>query len=85
MNSNKKKTVHAELKGLIASRFDIIKSDIGIQNDAEVIRFLIQNYYKNILTKEKIKAIKEVERDKEIIDRFMEKHGKEWNQLGEDD
>ena len=41
----KPKILHAELKGILSSRFEIIKNTLGIQNDAEVVRFLIQNYY----------------------------------------
>ena len=49
MEKEKPKVVHTELKGNLSTRFDIIKSALGIQNDAEVIRFLIQNYYREYL------------------------------------
>lgn len=84
MEKEKPKILHAELKGILSSRFDIIKSALGVQNDAEVVRFLIQNYYKEHLEGEKKTAFEEVERDREIIKRFMEKYGEEWRKLGED-
>ena len=39
------KKIHVELKGILSTRFEMIKSSLGIQNDAEVIRFLIQYYF----------------------------------------
>ena len=84
MEKEKPKILHAELKGILSSRFDIIKSALGVQNDAEVVRFLIQNYYKEHLEGEKKTAFEEVERDREITKRFMEKYGEEWRKLGED-
>ena len=84
MEKEKPKVLHAELRGNLSSRFDIIKSVLGIQNDAEVVRFLIQNYYKNYLEGEKLAAREEIERDRSIIKKFMEKYGEEWKKLGED-
>ena len=84
MEKEKSKILHAELKGILSSRFDIIKLALGVQNDAEVVRFLIQNYYKEHLEEEKKTAFEEVQRDKEIAKRFMEKYGEEWRKLGED-
>lgn len=84
MEKDKPKIVHTELKKNLATRFDIIKSALGIQNDAEVVRYLIQNYYREYLDGEKKAARKELESDKEIIRKFMEKYGEEWRKLGED-
>lgn len=84
MEKEKPKVVHTELKGNLSTRFNIIKSSLGIQNDAEVIRYLIQNYFKESLESEKKGAIEELERDREIIKMFMEKYGEEWRKLGED-
>ncbi|KKN30198.1 hypothetical protein LCGC14_0836470 [marine sediment metagenome] len=84
MEKDKPKVLHAELKGNLSTRFNIIKSFLGIQNDAEVVRFLIQNYYKEYLEKEKIVAREEIERDRDIVKKFMEKYGEEWRKLGED-
>ena len=84
MEKEKTKILHTELKGILTSRFEIIKSILGIQNDAEVVRYLIQNYYlENLEGKEKV-ALKELENDREIIKKFMEKYGEEWRKLGED-
>ncbi|MBA7638247.1 hypothetical protein ES703_45900 [subsurface metagenome] len=84
MEKEKPKVVHTELKGNLSTRFNIIKSSLGIQNDAEVIRYLIQNYFKESLESEKKGAIEELERDREIVKTFMEKYGEEWRKLGED-
>jgi len=80
----KSKVLHAELKGNLSKRFEIIKSTIGIQNDAEVIRFLIQKYYREHLEKKEISAKEELEADKALIKKFMSKYGNEWRKLGED-
>ena len=80
----KSKVVHTELKGWISKRFEIIKSTLGIQNDAEVIRYLIQQYYREHLENLEISEKKELEKDKVIIKNFMEKYGDEWQKLGED-
>ena len=84
MEKEKPKVVHTELKGNLSTRFNIIKSSLGIQNDAEVIRYLIQNYFKESLESEKKGAMEELERDREIVKIFMEKYGEEWRKLGED-
>ena len=84
MEKEKPKILHTELKGILTSRFEIIKSTLGIQNDAEVMRFLIQNYYSEHLEGEEKIALKELEEDREIIKKFMEKYGDEWRKLGED-
>lgn len=84
MEKEKPKILHGELKGILSSRFDIIKSALGVQNDAEVVRFLIQNYYKEHLEGAKKIAFEEVQRDREITKRFLEKYGEEWRKLGED-
>ena len=79
-----KKIVHTELKGNISQRFNIIKNSLGIQNDAEVVRFLIQYYFKENLKGAEVSARDELEKDREIIKGFMEKYGSEWKKLGED-
>ena len=84
MEKEKPKVLHAELRGNLSTRFDIIKSVLGIQNDAEVVRFLIQSYYKDNLESEKLAAREELERDRSIIKKFMEKYGEEWKKLGEE-
>ncbi len=84
MEKEKPKVLHTELRGSLSTRFNIIKSVLGIQNDAEVVRFLIQNYYKEYLESKKIIAREEIERDRDIVKQFMEKYGEEWRKLGED-
>ena len=81
----KSKIVHTELKGNISKRFEIIKLILGIQNDAEVIRFLIQYYYRENLEGDKLLKRVELERDKDIIDEYMKKYGEQWRRLGEDE
>lgn len=84
VEKEKSKIVHTELKGMLSSRFDIIKSALGIQNDAEVVRFLIQNYYREHLELKKKETLNEIEKDRGIIKKFMEKYGEEWRKLGEE-
>lgn len=84
MEKEKPKVLHTELKGNLSTRFNIIKSALGIQNDAEVVRYLIQNYFKEYLEGQKMVAREELEEDREIIKKFMEKYGEEWRKLGED-
>ncbi len=84
MEKEKPKILHTELKGNLSTRFNIIKSALGIQNDAEVVRYLIQNYFKEYLEGQKMVAREELEEDREIIKKFMEKYGEEWRKLGED-
>jgi CHAD domain-containing protein len=80
----KAKIVHTELKGKVSTRFEIIKSILGIQNDAEVIRFLIQQYFRDYLESSEVSAQKELEKDRVIVKEFMQKYGDEWHKLGEE-
>jgi len=80
----KAKIVHTELKGKVSTRFEIIKSILGIQNDAEVIRFLIQQYFRDYLEGSEVSAQKELEKDRVIVKEFMQKYGDEWHKLGEE-
>jgi len=84
MEKEKPKVLHTELKGNLSTRFNIIKSALGIQNDAEVVRYLIQNYFKENLEGQKMAAREGLEEDREIIKKFKEKYGVEWRKLGED-
>jgi len=84
MEKEKPKVLHIELKGNLSTRFNIIKSALGIQNDAEVVRYLIQNYFKEYLEEQRIVAREGLEEDREIIKKFMKKYGEEWRKLGED-
>ena len=84
LEKEKPKILHTELKGNLSTRFEIIKSALGIQNDAEVVRYLIQNYFKDYLEDQKVVARNELEEDREIIKKFMLKYGEEWKKLGED-
>ncbi|MHA1148913.1 MAG: hypothetical protein ACTSR8_11805 [Promethearchaeota archaeon] len=45
MEKGKPKILHTEIKGILTSCFEIIKTTLRLQNDTEVVRFLIQNYY----------------------------------------
>ena len=78
------KKIHAKLKVPLSNRFEIIKTYLDIQNDAEVIRFLVQHYYKENLEDKKLSAQEELERDRDAINKFMEKYVSEWRQLGEE-
>ena len=85
-----KKVVHTEFDVLIASRFDLIKANLGLKNDGEVIRFLVSNYFNQNLkvphTLQKEKAMKEYEEEiAPMLSEFMEKYGNQWKRLGEDE
>ena len=85
-----KKIVHTELDELITSRFDLIKSYLGLKNDGEVFRFLISNYYNTTLKSnyesQRTQALKEYESEIEpMLSEFMDKYGKQWRKLGEDE
>ena len=84
MQAVKGKIVHTELKGNLSHRFELIKESLGIQTDAEVMRFLIQQYFKSNLENREIVAQQEVDQDRQEINRFMKKFGDEWRKLGED-
>ena len=84
MQKEKPKVLHTELKGNLSTRFNFIKSSLGIQNDAEVVRYLIQNYFKEYLEEQRIVARESLEDDREIIKKFMKKYGEEWRKLGEE-
>ena len=84
MEKEKPKILHTELKGNLSTRFSIIKSALGIQNDAEVVRYLIQNYFKESLEGKRLVARDDLEEYRKIIKKFMEKYGEEWRKLGED-
>lgn len=84
MEKEKPKILHTELKGNLSTRFNIIKSALGIQNDAEVVRYLIQNYFREYLEVQRIEAREGLEKDREMIKKFMKKYGEEWRKLGED-
>ncbi len=75
MEKEKPKVLHIELKGNLSTRFNIIKSSLGIQNDAEVIRYLIQNYFNEYLEEQSIVAKESLEEDREIIKKFMKEYG----------
>ncbi|MHA1109798.1 MAG: hypothetical protein ACTSRE_01755 [Promethearchaeota archaeon] len=84
------KIVHTELDENISFRFDLIKSNLGLKNDGEVIRFLISNYFKNNIeekySKNRQEALKEYEKEiKPMLTEFMEKYGDQWRRLGEDE
>lgn len=81
----KGKIVHTELKGTLSRRFELIKESLGIQTDAEVMRFLIQQYFKSNLENREILAQQEVDQDRQEINRFMHKFGEEWRKLGEEE
>jgi len=82
MSSNPK-TIHATLDHFLKIKFDRIKEYLGIQNDAEVMRAIIAETYRQKFIKEIDNAQKDVEKALPFIDTFMEKYGKEWKDLGE--
>jgi len=81
--SGNSKTIHATLDHFLSVKFDRVKQYLGIQNDAEVIRVLITEIYRQKFIKEIDYAQKDMEKALPFIDSFMEKYGKEWKNLGE--
>lgn len=82
MSSNTK-TIHATLDHFLSVKFDRVKEYLGIQNDAEVIRVLITEIYRQKFIKEIDNAQEDMKKALPFIDSFMEKYGKEWKKLGE--
>jgi len=82
----KPKKVHAELNDLLSNRFCTIKSFLGIQNDAEVLRFLIQHYFKEKFDTSESYFIKGTNPKEDIkaINSFFERYGKAFRELGEE-
>ena len=82
----KPKKVHAELNDLLSNRFGTIKSSLGIQNDAEVLRFLIQHYFKEKFETSESFFIKGVNPKEDIkaINRVFERYGEAFRELGEE-
>ena len=81
------KKIHTELKFLLSNRFEIIKSSLGIQNDAEVLRFLIQYYYRKKFESKEVLFKKggEPKEDEEIWNRFNKKYSDAFKRLGEEE
>ncbi|MHA1673887.1 MAG: hypothetical protein ACTSYI_09680, partial [Promethearchaeota archaeon] len=85
-----KKVVHTEFDELNATRFDLIKANLGLKNDGEVIRFLISYYYNQKLKKEYNLQMEEAKKEyaseiAPMLSDFMEKYGDQWKRLGEDE
>jgi len=82
----KPKKVHAELSILLSNRFDSIKFSLGIQNDAEVLRFLIQHYFNEKFESSERFFIKGTnpKEDQNAINRFFERYGEAFRKLGEE-
>ena len=81
--SGNPKTIHATLDHFLMVKFNRIKEYLGIQNDAEVMRAIITETYRQKFIKEIDYALKDMEKALPFIDSFMEKYGKEWKNLGE--
>ena len=77
------KNIQTELKGILTKRFELIKTELGIEDDAEVFRFLIQYYFKEELEPSEKDVKAAVKRDKKRVKKFMDEYGEEWEKLGE--
>ena len=82
MNSNLK-TIHTTLDHFLAVKFERVKEYLGIKNDAEVIRVIITEFYRQKFIKEINNAQEDLKKSLSFTDSFMEKYGNEWNKLGE--
>ena len=77
------KIINAKLDKNLQFKFEIIKENLGIQNDAEVLRFLISTYFSAKFEERQKAAQNEYEKALPFIKEFMEKYGDEWHALGE--
>ena len=82
MSSNTK-VINTKIEKNLLYKYEQIKEKIGIQNDAEVIRFLIANFYNESFNDARDSAQKDYEKALPYINKFMEKYGEEWKRLGE--
>jgi hypothetical protein len=77
------KEIQTKLKGILSKRFELIKTELGIDDDAEVFRFLIQYYYREELEAIDKETQAEIKQDKKLVKKFMDEYGEEWEKLGE--
>ena len=77
------KEIQTKLKGVLSKRFELIKAELGIDDDAEVFRFLIQYYYREELEAIDKETQAEIKQDKKLVKKFMDEYGEEWEKLGE--
>ena len=77
------KIINTKLEKNLVFKYEQIKERLGIQNDAEVIRFLVAHYFNNNFQGIGEKAQTDYENALPYINKFMDKYGKEWNALGE--
>ena len=90
MTTNTAKVVHTEFDQLLAYRFDLIKSTLGLKSDGEVIRYLVSNYYNSYIKKEADKRRENAKKEYDLeiepmLKDFMAKYGDQWRRLGEDE
>jgi len=77
------KDIQTKLKGILSKRFELIKAELGLEDDAEVLRYLIQYYFKEELESMEKEGKAEVKGDRKKIKKFMKEYGEEWEKLGE--
>ncbi|MBN1329195.1 MAG: hypothetical protein JXA54_06955 [Candidatus Heimdallarchaeota archaeon] len=77
------KNIQIELKGILLQRYELIETELGIEDDKKLLNFLIEELFIQKLAPSAKQAKTEVEQDKKRIMKFMEKNGEEWQKLGE--
>lgn len=77
------KLINTKLDAHLQFKFDLIKERIGIQNDAEVLRFLIAKYYVDHFEKNNQQTQRDYEKALPFIRDVMDSYGEEWKNLGE--
>jgi hypothetical protein len=77
------KVINTKLEKNLLFRYEQIKERLGIQNDAEVVRFLVAHYYNNSFKDVGENAQTDYEKALPYINKFMNRYEKEWKNLGE--
>ena len=77
------KVINTKLEKNLLFKYEQIKERLGIQNDAEVMRFLIAHYFNEEFGDIIDKTQKDYEKSLPYIKEFMDKYGEEWKRLGE--
>ena len=77
------KIINTKLEPHLLFKYEQIKERLGIQNDAEVIRFLIADYFTRSFSNETNRAQQDYDKALPAISKFMNRYGEEWERLGE--
>ena len=76
------KIINTKLDANLLFKYEHIKENLGIQNDAEVIRYLIAQFFHANFNEEQKQAHKDFDTALPMINEFMARYGEEWKKLG---